>query len=158
MTIGNVETNEWRAWGIVCRSFIYNRTKSILILVQTERCYPKRRSAHVGHLCMLEPSYQKLGFKEAGRKLIHHRRMLEWPPGGLETREVGRSVITFTEFMFAPEAKALLDVPCFWSIGCRALGFGSGAAVVISLSSLVTSTSSTRFTKFSLLVWLVAAE
>lgn len=44
----------------------------------------------------------------------YHKRMELCPPGGMDTRDVGRSVMTLKEFVLLEEAKALLEM----ELGC----------------------------------------
>jgi hypothetical protein len=47
---------------------------------------------------------------EKGFKMIYPKDQEVCPPGGANTRQEGRPVMTLGPFMLAPEAKALLEI------------------------------------------------
>jgi hypothetical protein len=87
------------------------------------------------------------------RYTVYPRRIEQCPPGGADTREVGRSVSTLQAFMLAPDANALLE------IGLLAAGVAAGLSTFfgssIFSSAGFSSSTLSLLTAFSFSVVLV---
>jgi hypothetical protein len=70
----------------------------------------------------------------------YHRRMEEWPPGGILTRDVVRSVTTLNELLVLAEAKALLET-IFFGWGAGSDGFTDTSAGAFDSPMFLVSTT-----------------